>query len=296
MPELPEVVIYVEALERRIAGERLQRARIQSPSLLKTYDPPVSAVEGLRVRGISRIAKRIVWKLEGDLFLVFHLMLAGRFRWKKRGAAVPRKWGLAAFDFQDGTLLLSEAGTKKRASLHVVLGGAGLAEFERGGIEPFECGLEEFSAALRRENRTLKRALTDPRIISGVGNAHSDEILLAARLSPVKRTGQLSDAELERLYECTRASLREWIERLRSELGDGFPDKVTAFHPAMKAHGKFGKPCPECGSPIQRIVYAKNEVNYCARCQTGGKLLRDRALSRILKDDWPDSLNELEAD
>ena len=289
-------MVYVEALERRIAGERLERARIQSPSLLKTYDPPVSAVEGKRVRGISRIAKRIVWELEGDLFLVFHLMLAGRLRWKKRGVAVPRKWGLAAFDFQDGTLLLSEAGTKKRASLHIVLGGAGLAEFERGGIEPFESGLEEFSAALRRENRTLKRALTDPRIISGIGNAHSDEILLAARLSPVKRTGQLSDAELERLYECTRASLHEWIERLRSELGDGFPDKVTAFHPAMRAHGKFGKPCPECGSPIQRIVYAKNEVNYCARCQTGGKLLRDRALSRILKDDWPDSLNELEAD
>ncbi len=294
MPELPEVTVYIEALERHILDRELQRVRIQSASLLKTFEPPASAAEGKRVEAISRIGKRIVWQLEGALFLVFHLMISGRFRWKDKGISIPRKRGSAAFDFPDGSLLLTEASAKKRASLHIVEGEAALAEFERGGIEPLEARLDEFRAALLRENRTLKRALTDPRIFSGIGNAHSDEILLEARLSPVKRTEQLSDEEIDRLYACTRESLQEWIERLRAEVGDGFPDKVTAFHPAMKAHGKYGEPCPRCGSSIQRIVYASNETNYCATCQTEGKLLRDRALSRILKQDWPQTLEELE--
>lgn len=296
MPELPEVTVYVEALERHILHHKLERVRVQSASLLKTFQPAASAAEGRRVEAIRRIGKRIVWQLDGALFLVFHLMISGRFRWKEKGIPVPKKRGSAAFDFAAGTLLLTEASAKKRASLHIVEGAGALAEFERGGIEPLEASLAEFRAALLRENRTLKRALTDPRIFSGIGNAHSDEILLEGRLSPVKRTGQLSNEEIDRLYACTRASLREWIERLREEVGDGFPDKVTAFHPAMRAHGKYGEPCPRCGSLIQRIVYASNETNYCATCQTEGKLLRDRALSRILKQDWPKTLEELEGD
>ncbi len=296
MPELPEVAIYIEALERRILGSELERARVRSASLLKTYDPPISATEGRAVQGLRRIGKRIVWELEGKLFLVFHLMLTGRLRWRKIGAAIPKKRGHAAFDFPSGTLVLTEEGPKKRASLHVVKGEDALSAFERGGIEPLEASAQEFREALLRENRTLKRALSDPRIVSGIGNAHSDEILLAARLSPVKRTQQLGEEEVARLYAATRESLSEWIVRLRSELGDGFPEKVTAFHPAMMAHGKYGQPCPQCGSPIQRIVYAKNETNYCTVCQTEGKLLRDRALSRILKDDWPATLEELEGD
>jgi formamidopyrimidine-DNA glycosylase len=246
------------------------------------------------VLGLRRIGKRIVWEIGNDLFLVFHLMITGRFRWKNRGANVPKRHGHAAFDFPTGTLLLTEASTQKRAALHVVRGEAGLAKFARGGIEPLDCTLDELSTALRRENRTLKRALTDPRILSGIGNAHSDEILLAARLSPVKRTRQLSDEDIAVLYEATRRSLADWVERLRAEVGEGFPEKVTAFHPAMMAHGKYGQPCAQCGAPIQRIVYANNETNYCARCQTGGKLLRDRALSRVLKEDWPATLEELE--
>lgn len=294
MPELPEVTVYVEALERRILGATLERVRLHSPSLLKTFDPPISQVEGRSVRSVARLAKRIIWALDDELFLVFHLMITGRLRWRKRGVAVPKKAGHAAFDFADGTVLLTEAGTAKRASLHLVRGATALAAFERGGIDPLEASAEEFRAALLRENRSLKRALTDQRILSGIGNAHSDEILLAARLSPVKRTQRLSDDELTRLYAATRETLHEWTDRLRSEVGDGFPDKVTAFHPAMKVHGKYGQPCPQCGSPIQRIVYAANETNYCAACQTGGRLLRDRALSRLLKDDWPSTLEELE--
>ena len=294
MPELPEVTAYVEALERKIAGRTLERARIRSPSLLKTFELPISSVEGKRVRAIRRIGKRIVWEIDDDLFLVFHLMLAGRMRWKKRGVTIPKKRGHAAFDFPEGAILLTEASSKKRASLHLVRGEGALSQFERGGVEPLSAGSGEFRAALLRENRTLKRALTDPRLFSGIGNAHSDEILLAARLSPVKRTHQLDDDEVERLRAATRESLLEWIERLRTEVGEGFPDKVTAFHPEMNVHGKFGEPCPQCGAPIQRIVYAQNEVNYCAACQTGGKLLKDRALSRILGEDWPRSLGELE--
>jgi formamidopyrimidine-DNA glycosylase len=294
LPELPEVTVYVDALERKIVGQPLDHARVRSPSLLKTYDPPISAVESKRVGGIRRIGKRIVWALDDDLFLVFHLMLAGRMRWKERGVKIPKKWGHAAFDFPDGAILLTEAGSKKRASLYLVEGEGALTQFERGGVDPLSASLEEFRAALKRENRTLKRALTDPRLFSGIGNAHSDEVLLAARLSPVKRTRQLSDEEVDRLRVATRESLLEWIDRLRAEVGEGFPDKVTAFHPAMKVHGKFGEPCPQCGAPIQRIVYAENEVNYCAACQTGGKLLKDRALSRILGGDWPRSLDELE--
>ncbi|MGD8700048.1 MAG: DNA-formamidopyrimidine glycosylase family protein [Gemmatimonadales bacterium] len=294
MPELPEVTVYIEALERRIRGHPLQRVRYRSPSFLKTYDPPLAAAEGRQVLGLRRIGKRIVWEIGNDLFLVFHLMITGRFRWKNRGAKVPKRHGHAAFDFPTGTLLLTEASTQKRAALHVVRGEAGLAKFARGGIEPLDCTLDELRTALRRENRTLKRALTDPRILSGIGNAHSDEILLAARLSPVKRTRQLSDEDIAVLYEATRRSLADWVERLRAEVGEGFPEKVTAFHPAMMAHGKYGQPCAQCGAPIQRIVYANNETNYCARCQTGGKLLRDRALSRVLKEDWPATLEELE--
>ncbi|UCC82804.1 MAG: Fpg/Nei family DNA glycosylase [Gemmatimonadota bacterium] len=294
MPELPEVTVYVEALERRIRGATLERVRLQSPSLLKTFDPPISAAEGQRVLGLRRMAKRIVWELDGELYMVFHLMITGRLRWRERGTAVPRKPGHAAFDFANGSVLLTEAGRAKQASLHLVHGATSLASFERGGIDPLEASLEEFRTALVRENRSLKRALTDQRILAGIGNAYSDEILLVARLSPVKRTHQLSEDELVRLYRAVRETLQGWTDRLRSEVGDGFPEKVTAFHPAMKVHGKYGQPCPQCGSPIQRIVYAANETNYCASCQTDGKLLRDRALSRLLKDDWPSTLEELE--
>jgi formamidopyrimidine-DNA glycosylase len=294
VPELPEVSLYIDALQRRILDQTLERLRIRSASLLKTYEPPIAEAEGRRVTAIKRSGKRIIWALEGDDYLVFHLMIAGRFRWKEPGAAVPKKLGHAAFDFQTGTLLLTEAGAKKRASLHLVRGKSALQQFERGGLEVLDADLRDFHHTLQRENRTLKRALTDPRIMSGIGNAHSDEILFEAKLSPVKRTRQLSDGEISALYEATRRSLTDWIERLRDETGDAFPKKVTAFHPAMKVHGKYNKPCPECAAPIQRIVYASNETNYCARCQTGGKLLRDRALSRLLGEDWPATLEELE--
>lgn len=295
MPELPEVTIYVEALKRHVAGQPLERIRIASPSLLRTVDPPVTTLEGQRIRDVWRLGKRIVWAFDDDLFAVFHLMIAGRLRWKKRGAAVPRRLGHAAFDFPNGTVLLTEAGTKKRASLHVVRGTADLASHDRGGIEPLDADAATFNAALLRENRTLKRALTDPRILSGIGNAHSDEILWRARLSPARRTRQLEDAEIEALREATVASLTEWIARLRDEVGEDFPDKVTAFHPEMAVHGRFRQPCPRCGAPIQRIVYASNETNYCAVCQTGGRLLADRAFSRLLREDWPRTLEELEA-
>jgi formamidopyrimidine-DNA glycosylase len=295
MPELPEVALYIRALEPRVLGEPLEKVRLRSPSLLRTYDPPLSAAEGRRVEGLSRVGKRIVFALEGELFLVLHLMIAGRLRWKPPGAAVPKKGAHAAFDFPKGTLLLTEAATHKRASLHLLRGAAALAAHNPGGVEPLEADLETFRGALLRENHTLKRALTDARLFSGIGNAHSDEILHAARLSPLKRTRDLREAEIQRLYEATRRLLGEWIERLQAEVGERFPEKVTAFHPAMAVHGRYGGACPVCGSPIQRIVHGEREFNYCPGCQTGGRLLRDRALSRLLREDWPATLEELEA-
>jgi formamidopyrimidine-DNA glycosylase len=294
MPELPEIELYLHALGERVIGEELERVRILSPSLLKTFDPPVSAVQGKRVLGLRRLGKRIVFDLEDDLHIIIHLMIAGRFQWKPYGTAIPRKLGHAALDFSSGTLLLTEAGTKKRAQLFVVRGEEGVQKENRGGLEPLEATEAQFADALVRENRTLKRGLTDPRIFSGIGNAHSDEILWDAQLSPVRLTRQLDPADIKRLYKATQRSLREWTARLQEEAGDQFPEKVTAFHPEMAVHGRYGQPCPRCGSPIQRIVYASNETNYCARCQTGGKLLADRALSRLLKEDWPRSLDELE--
>lgn len=287
MPELPDVVVYLEALERFVGGRVLERARVVSISLLRTFDPPLSEVEGRRVVGFRRMGKRLVLELEDDLFMVFHLMIAGRFRWRVRGAAVPRKVGHAAFDFPNGTLVLTEQGSRKRASLHVHRGAKGLDEHDRGGLEPLEAGPAAFAEALRRENRTLKRALTDPRILSGIGNAYSDEILHRAGLSPVVLTSRLDDPTLERLREATVSTLTEWVDRMRDEVGEGFPDRVTAFRPEMAVHGKYRQPCPACGSPVRRIVYASNETNYCAGCQTGGRILADRALSRLLKDQWP---------
>lgn len=294
MPELPDVVVYLEALERLIMGEALQQVRVVSPSVLRTYDPPLASVEGRTVVALRRIGKRIVFDMGEELFIVIHLMVAGRFAWVAPRAAIPRKVGLAAFDFESGTLLLREAATRKRAGLWIVRGEDNLAQHDRGGVEPLEATSSEFAEALTRENRTMKRALTDPRTFSGIGNAYSDEILHRARLSPVKRTGQLTEEEISRLYEAVRLALTEWTERLRAEVGDGFPTKVTAFRPDMAVHGKYGEPCPVCGSKVQRIVYASNETNYCATCQTKGKLLADRSLSRLLKDDWPKTIEDLE--
>ena len=295
MPELPEIALYLHALEQRILGKELQKVRIASISLLKTFDPLVSAIEGRTVRGLRRLGKRIVIDFDDDLHAVIHLMIAGRFQWKARGAPIPKKLGHAAFDFADGTLLLTEAGTKKRASLHIVRGEEAVQAQHRGGIEPLQITEDEFAAALRRENRTLKRALTDPRIFSGIGNAHSDEILFEAQLSPTQLTRNLTDEQIQRLYESTQTSLRSWIDILISDSADRFPEKVTAFHPRMKVHGRFNQPCVRCGSPVQRIVFADNETNYCATCQTGGKLLADRALSKLLKEDWPKTLEEMES-
>ena len=294
MPELPDVVVYIEALERWTVGQTLEKLRVRSVSLLRTYDPPVSAVEGKKVVGYRRLGKRIVFELEDDLFIVLHLMVAGRLRMKKKGMTVPNKVGLCAFDFPDFTIMLTEQGTKKRASVHIERGLEAALAHDRGGIEPLTASREEFAEALTRENRTMKRGLTDPRIFSGIGNAYSDEILHRAKLSPVKRTQQLSSDEIDRLFEATQESLLDWTERMRLDVGDGFPDKVTAFRPDMAVHGKYGEPCPVCGSKVQRIVYASNETNYCATCQTGGKLLADRSLSRLLKDDWPKTIDELE--
>jgi formamidopyrimidine-DNA glycosylase len=294
MPELPEITAYIEGLERTILGQPLERIRVRSPSLVRTWDPPLSAAEGLRVEDLRRLGKRVVWEMEDSVFLVFHLMITGRFKWTKRGAAVPKKRAHGAFDFPNGTLLLTEQSTHKRASLHVVRGERALADLDPGGIDPLAADLDSFAAALRRESRTLKRALTDPRVFSGIGNAHSDEILLFARLSPLQLTRNLSDAEIRQLHDVTRASLAAWTERLRAEFGASFPDKITAFHPAMAAHGKYGEPCPVCGSPIQRIKYADRETNYCATCQTDGRVLADRGMSRLLGDDWPRTLEELE--
>ncbi len=294
MPELPDVTVYVESLERFTKGEVLERARVASLFLVRSVDPPLSAAEGSRVVGVRHIGKRIVLAMEGDLFLVFHLMIAGRFRWKKKGFVPPKKTGLAAFDFPNGTLSLTEQGSRKRASLHVVLGEAGLKEHNRGGLDVFSATPRQFREALTRRNHTLKRALTDPRYLSGIGNAYSDEILHAAKLSPFKQTTSMTDTEFAHLLEHARATLQAWIDRTREEVGDGFPDKVTAFRSQMAVHGQFREPCPVCGDPVQRVVYASNETNYCATCQTGGKLLADRALSQLLRKDWPKTLEELE--
>lgn len=294
MPELPEVLAYMGALEPRIVGERLERARIRSPSLLRTYDPPVSALHGLRVTALRRLGKRIVWELEGDLYAVFHLMITGRFKWRGPGAAVPKKNAHGAFDFPEGTLLLTEAGARKRASLHVVRGEGALAALDPGGLDVRSSSLAEFEGAVMRENRTLKRALTDPRILDGIGNAHSDEILWRARLSPTQRTHNLSPDEVGALYDAVRSELEEWIVRRREDAAGEVPERVTAFHPEMAVHGRHREPCRRCGDPVQRIRYASSETNYCATCQTGGRVLADRALSRLLGDDWPRTLEELE--
>jgi formamidopyrimidine-DNA glycosylase len=294
MPELPNVEIYVEALRPRIAGQVLERVRLASPFLLRSVEPPLDALVGRPVSELRRLGKRLVIGFPDELFLVFHLMIAGRLHWRPGGARIPAKVGLAAFDFPSGTLLLTEAGTKRRAALYAVRGEAALEGQDAGGLEVLTADLAAFRAAVTRESHTLKRVLTDPRILSGIGNAFSDEILHRARLSPVKPSHQLGEAELAALFEATRTTLLEWIERLRRETGEGFPEHVTAFHPAMAVHGRYGKPCPACGAPIQRIVYAENETNYCPRCQTGGKLLADRALSRLLRADWPRTLDELE--
>ncbi|HVN76382.1 MAG TPA: DNA-formamidopyrimidine glycosylase family protein [Thermoanaerobaculaceae bacterium] len=294
MPELPDVVVYVERLQARVGGHELRRVRIASPFVLRTVIPPVAEADGKVVREVRRLGKRVVLCLDGGLFLVVHLMIAGRLHWRDPGAPIPKKIGLAAFDFPDGTVLLTEASPKKRASMHVVSGEGGLAAFDRGGVEVLETDPAGFTASLTRESHTLKRALTDPALFSGIGNAYSDEILHRARLSPMALTRKLSGEDVGRLFAAARETLAEWTERLRTEVGDGFPEKVTAFREGMAVHGRYGRPCPECGAPVQRIVYADNEANYCARCQTGGRVLADRALSRLLKGDWPRTLEELE--
>ncbi len=294
MPELPDLTVYREALERRIVGRELLAVTIASPFLLRTVDPPLAEAGGRRVAGIERLGKRLILALEGDLFLVVHLMIAGRLRWLAREARGPGRITLARLDFPDGRLVLTEAGSKRRASLHLFRGRAAVAQIDRGGLEPLEISLEEFAARVRLESHTIKRALTDPRLFSGIGNAYSDEILHAARLSPMTLTRRLDDEEMARLYHAVRNTLEAWIVRLRAEAGDGFPEGVTAFREGMAVHGRYGQPCPDCGSPVQRIRYADNETNYCARCQTGGRLLADRALSRLLRSDWPRTLEELE--
>jgi len=294
MPELPDIQLYIDALTDRIVGTELERVRLVSPFLLRSVDPPIGSAHGRTVLEVRRIGKRIVLGLDGEYFLVLHLMIAGRLKWQKNDAKVPKKHGLAAFDFVKGTLLLTEAGSKKRASLHVVYGEDKLAEIDPGGVEVLHCLASEFSERLASRNHTLKRALCDPTLFSGIGNAYSDEILHAARLSPFKQTSALSDEETERLWAATRGTLGLWIERLRTESGSRFPTKVTAFRSDMAVHGKYGEPCPVCETPVQRIVFASNEANYCPTCQTEGRLLKDRALSRLLKSDWPRSIEELE--
>jgi formamidopyrimidine-DNA glycosylase len=294
VPELPDIVVYLEALERRVLGEVVRGVRITSPAVLRTYDPPYDAPVGHRVESLQRVGKRIVFGFDDDLYLVIHLMVAGRLRWEPPKKPIPTKVGLAAIDFDPGTLILTEQGTHKRAGIWLSRGFEGVAALDRGGVEPLEVGDEEFGAALKAENRTLKRALTDPRIFSGIGNSYSDEILWAARMSPVKRTSQLTDEEVADLRRAVVESLTEWTDRLRDEVGEDWPTKVTAFRDDMAVHGKFGQPCPRCGSKVQRIVHADNETNYCATCQTEGKLLADRSLSRLLKDDWPKTIEELE--
>jgi formamidopyrimidine-DNA glycosylase len=294
MPELPDIIVYTEALARHVVGQRIDRVHLISPFVLRTFDPPLDAIVGLTVRGVSRVGKRLVIAFDRDLFLVVHLMIAGRLRWREPGKkpGIGPKMILASFEFPTGTLLFTEASSKKRASLRLVRGRAAVSALDPGGIEPLEVTREQFHEALTRESHTLKRALTDPHLFSGIGNAYSDEILHAARLSPLKLTRSLSDDEIVRLHDATRATLTTWIERLRDATGGGFPEKVTAFHDRMAVHGRFKQPCPVCGSPVQHIVYADNECNYCATCQTGGRLLADRALSRLLKSDWPRRLDE----
>jgi formamidopyrimidine-DNA glycosylase len=292
MPELPDIVVYLEALEKRVLGQPLERARVVSPFLVRTFEPPLKEVEGKAVRELRRLGKRLVFGFDAELFLVLHLMIAGRLHWKPNGAKLPAKVGLAAFDFQNGTLVLTEAGSKKRASLFVIRGEAGLAEHNPGGLEVLTADLEAFRKTLVCENHTLKRALTDPHLFSGIGNAYSDEILHAAKLSPLTLTRKLSQAATQQLFEALQSTLRLWIEQLRQETGDEFPEHVTAFRPQMAVHGRFKQPCPVCQAPVQRIVYADNETNYCPRCQTGGRILKDRSLSLLLKDDWPRQLEE----
>jgi formamidopyrimidine-DNA glycosylase len=294
MPELPDVAAYLTALETRIVGQPLESVRVTGVSVLRTADPPLGALSGLTVRSLRRIGKRIAIGLDGDLWIVVHLMIAGRLHWRPAGTKLAGRRALAAFDFPNGTLTLTEAGTKRRASLHLVRGTAALEAMDPGGIDVLAAGPQAFRAALLRENRTLKRALTDPRIVDGIGNAYSDEILHAAHLSPIAQTSKLDDAQWQRLYEATQSTLRLWIDRFSSEAGGKFPERVTAFRPDMAVHGRYGLPCPVCGEPIQRIRYADNETNYCPACQTGGKLLADRSLSRLLKGDWPRTLDELE--
>jgi formamidopyrimidine-DNA glycosylase len=294
VPELPDIVVYIEALEKRIQGSTLERVRVASPFLLRTAVPPLSSVEGKKIVELRRLGKRICFGLEGDLWLVLHLMIAGRLHWYNERAKAAKGRSLAVFEFSTGSLTLTEAGTQKRASLHVVQGEAGLANLNPGGLEVFNATTEQFAQAIRAKNHTLKRALTDPRILSGIGNAYSDEILFDARLSPFTLTQKLSDEEVERLFMAIKRTLTDWVERLRAEALKGFPEKVTAFRPDMATHGKYGQPCPRCGSKIQRIRYGSNETNYCPACQTGGKLLADRALSRLLKDDWPRTPEELD--
>ena len=294
MPELPDVTVYIERLQAQLQGKRLARIRLIHPFVLRSVVPPLSAAEGRKVLRLRRLGKRIVFELEGALFLVLHLMIAGRLRWLARDKKPPGRISLAVFEFQDDALVLTEAGTKRRASIHLVEGEAALAQMDPGGIDVLEATAAEFAARLKRENHPLKRALTDPHLFSGIGNAYSDEILHRARLSPFAQTGSLSEEDAERLCDATRSTLVEWTERLRKAAGADLPEKVTAFHEEMAVHGRYKKPCPVCGSPVQRIVYAENETNYCARCQTGGKILADRALSRLLKASWPRSIDELE--
>jgi len=294
MPELPDITVYIEALSERVLRERIEMIRVGSPFIVRSFEPPIGAAKGKTVLGIQRLGKRIVLELDDKLFLIFHLMIAGRLHWKAKGAKIVRRYGQAAVDFSTGTLLLTEAGTKKRASIYLVRGEADLSRHDPGGLEIFEASLARFRKRLTKENHTLKRALTDPRFFSGIGNAYSDEILHRARLSPIRLTQSMTDAEIDALYQATRGTLKEWIERLRRENGAGFPEKVTAFRVEMAVHGKYRKPCPACGSPVRRIVYAENETNYCPCCQTGGKILADRSLSRLLKEDWPRTVEELE--
>ncbi len=294
MPEYPDIVVYIERLQHFVQGRRLEQIRLSHPFLLRTAVPPIAKIEGLTIQGFQRIGKRIVFVFENDLFLVLHLMVSGRLRWRKKGVSIAAKRSLAAMDFDTGSLLLTEASSKKRASLHLVRGRDALEEFQRGGLEVMNASLQAFRAAITEENHTLKRALRDPTILSGIGNAYSDEILHRARLSPFLLTNKVTDQQVAQLYEATRAILAEWTERLRAEVGRGFPEKVTAFHEAMAVHGRHKQPCPVCGTPVQRIRYASNETNYCPTCQTGGRLLADRALSRLLKSDWPRTVEELE--
>ncbi len=294
MPEYPDLELYLSALTPRVMGQPLERVRLGSPFVLRSVEPPLSSTFGRKLVGLRRIGKRLVFELEGELFIVIHLMIAGRLQWKAAGTKIPGRAGLAAFDFPTGTLLLTEVSTKKRASIHVASGQAALRTFDRGGLDVMKAHLDDFATRVRLENHTLKRTLTDPRLFAGIGNAYSDEILHRARLSPVKQTKTLTGEELSRLFDAIRTVLAEWLERLRQETGEAWPEKVTAFRPEMAVHGKHKQPCPVCGSPVQRIVHADNETNYCPRCQTGGKLLADRSLSRLLKEDWPGSIEELE--